>query len=390
MMKNNSIFSIALPAFIAMSIGLFPISNANGTPRPIVANGTIRTAQGDLLRGTSLHISKTYSSRCLTWGLDKNNLIKLRDQAHLNTIRLNCLDPRAVVDGRPTQAFSTIAEEAVYVDSVIANCGAVGLYVLLDYHCMGMVYDMSTWDIRNFWDFYAPRYKDKPYVMYEMMNEPYAAGPPMATGGADLATARNVDLYKNHVRKWAPNTIVTGMMEPVEVVADWGPYLRDIFGPKAGIDWTAGKDAWAFHVYAGTTAPPIIATKSSGVPIICSEFSYPEDGWTNGDLEGVHLPAQWCERNNISWMDWKSWNAADQAAMEVTVLIPDAQSKGWVWWNKVDVAGKRPVYSAPRPADLLTRPTARIQANGRMLPDQMREEKRNFQLYIFPLNSMRR
>jgi len=105
--------------------------------RPVIKDGTIKTDDGQILRGMSLHISKSYSSRNLTWGLNINNLIDVREKLHMNCIRLNCLDPRAVHDGRPTSAFATIAEEAYYADSVIANAGAVGLYICLDYHCMG-------------------------------------------------------------------------------------------------------------------------------------------------------------------------------------------------------------------------------------------------------------
>jgi hypothetical protein len=374
---GGAIFTII--ALFIMSIG----NPASAAPaRVVVRDGTVKAADGQLLRGTSLHISKSYSSRNLTWGLDKNNLIKLRDQGHLNLIRLNCLDPRAVVDGRPGSAFSTIAEEAVYVDSVIANCGAVGLNVCLDYHCMGMVYDMSTWDIRNFWDFYAPRYKDKTWVMYEIENEVFGGNPP--SGGVnDWPTNNEADIYKNHVRKWAPNTIIATGMEPVECVANWGPYLKTVYGPACGIDWTAGKDVWPWHDYGGTTESAVLGTKNSGVPIFCTEFSYAEDGWYNTTLGGCHLVAQWCEKNGISWCDWKSWNAADQY-ISLQWLIPDATSKGWAWWTTSGIHDSRKAGAVSQRVDFTAHAATMIQANGRMLPDQMRDEKRDFQLSLWP------
>jgi len=352
--------------------------------RPVIKDGTIKTDDGQILRGMSLHISKSYSSRNLTWGLNINNLIDVREKLHMNCIRLNCLDPRAVHDGRPTSAFATIAEEAYYADSVIANAGAVGLYICLDYHCMGEVYDGSTWDIRNFWDFYAPRYKDKTWVMYEIENEPYQGAPPGGTAN-DWPTNNEVDLYKNHVRRWAPNTMILTGMEPVNLTDNWGPYLKNVYAPACGFTWDSGKDAWPWHPYGGTTSTAIKATWATGVPMICTESSYWEEGDNNAIIDGYHYPAEWCERNHMSWFDWHRWDAADQLHTPLTYLIPDATSKGWAWWTSSTIS--RPHQTAPaRDLDFVLHTANMVQANGRLVKGQAQRDNGKYSIFLWPNN----
>jgi len=198
---------------------------------------------------------------------------------------------------------------------------------------MGYVWDNSTWDIKKFWDFYAPRYKDKTWVLYEVENEPYQGDAPNTTNPNDWPLNNEVSIYKEHVRKWAPNTLVMGVFEPVELKANWGPYLRDVLAPACGFNWNSGKDAFAFHPYSGTNPAAIKATQAAGIPIICTESSYPEEGWGNATLDGYHYPIEWCERNGVAWADWHLWNKADQLYPALTYLLPDATKKGYAWWG---------------------------------------------------------
>jgi hypothetical protein len=353
-------------------------------PRAIVKDGTVKTADGQLIRGMSLHVSKTYSWAAVQWGLQKSNIQNVRDKLHMNSMRLNCLDPRAVVDGRPSSAFSTIAEEAVYTDSIVALAGEVGLYIILNYHCWGMVYDETTWDIRNFWDFYAPRYKDKTWILYEIENEPEQGDPP--SGGANAwPTSNEADLYKNHVRKWAPNTLILTGMEVMELVSNWGPYLRDVYAPACGFSWTSGKDAWPWHPYGGTNATAIKATQASGIPMIMTESSYWEEGFGNAIIDGCHYPIEWAEKNGISWLDWHLWNRADQLATPLNYLIPDAVAKGYAWWTGTPVIAKQnKAKETARSFDFISHARGMIQANGRITREPMSTEENRPVLTILP------
>jgi hypothetical protein len=278
-----------------------------------------------------------------------------------------------------------IADEAKYCDSIIKNCGELGMYVVLDYHCMLWVTDGGQYDINNFWKFYAPRYKDQTHVLYELENEPFQHPPdgPNAHWNPSDAPSLNAEvaLYKI-VRTAAPEAVILAGYEVVGLTDNWGPYLKK-YATAAGFSWTSGKDVWSWHDYAGTLVDSVRATWNSGIPMICGEFSYSEDGWYNVSLQGEKYVAQWCEREGMSWMDWKSWNAANQA-MQLAWLIPDAQSKGWAWWNGAGVAGKKTRQPAPLKQDFVSHAAMTTQPNGRIVNVRMPSEKRGHELLLQP------
>jgi hypothetical protein len=92
------------------------------------------------------------------------------------------------------------------------------------------------------------------------------------------------------------------------------------------------------------TSALITIAWATGVPMICTESSYWEEGDNNAIIDGYHYPAEWCERNHMSWFDWHRWDAADQMHTPLTYLIPDATSKGWAWW---ETAGTQPLVQTP-------------------------------------------
>jgi hypothetical protein len=327
---------------LGLFVGIFFLNQsafAAAAGRPIISGGTVKTADGRLLRGAHAHIAQKASPEIRRFFMDVNNVIKLRDQSHMNVIRLCDITPASGWGGFP-DFDSTVA----YTDAIVASCEAAGIYVIIDYHGTWF-YDGSKWDIRNFWDFYAPRYKDKPFVIYELMNESYGGGAPSGTAN-DWPTNQNVDLYVNHVRKWAPNNLVMGLLEPVECVDNWGPFLRDVLGPACGIDWSAGKDAWAFHAYGGTNSASIKATRAAGIPVVCSEWTIQEEGWPVAIVDGCHYMAEWCEKNDVSWMLWQDFTKGTPQLQAIsTYLLPDAIAKNYAWWTGSavsPVAGYRP------------------------------------------------
>jgi len=370
---------------------------------PIIRDGTVRAANGQLLRGGSLHISKQYSARANAWGASRDSLLEWRDKIHYNCIRLCCLDGRAINDGRPTAAFATVEEEMALADPIINNAESLGIYVMINYHvaqggvatwtwstcaastqpCDGTI---NTWDPRNFWAHYASRYNNRPHVFYELWNECNSEGPPNETG--DVGWTWQSKRVYDTIRAYAPNRLVVHG-DPAFINASWGPWLKNDYAPTLGFSWTSGKDAFAFHAYDGCTIDAILQTRSAGIPIMCTEFSYPEDGWGCANFEGCKYPAQWCERNGIDWFDWMSWNAADQGR-RVNWIVPDAISKGWAWWTPSSVCLPQIRAEVPEADDgefLLGTP-GMVQANGRMVAVQTRQNGKQIRLSIFPLKKM--
>jgi len=332
--KNSSLSILIVAGFLVSSF--FQPAYAAAAGRPIISGGTVKTADGQLLRGCHAHVCRDQNGNLSKFFTVMSNVTKMRDQAHMNVIRICCVTP----------AWGGLSDPSLtipFVDSIVANCGAAGIYAIIDYHGP-VLQDSSVWDLKNFWKLYAPRYKDKTFVLYELTNETF---PPTApdvipsngyTGWPGVA-AYIAQTVKDIIRPVAPNTMILHC-EPVGVSMNWGPYLASKYAPLAGITWNSGKDAWAFHTYVTdivNTPASIIATQKygTGIPVINTEWSFWEEGWTNATLEGCHYPAQWLERNGISWMVWQDRGPADQLASVMNYLLPDATSKGWTWWNAV-------------------------------------------------------
>jgi fibronectin type 3 domain-containing protein len=276
-----------------------------------------------------LHISNFWSANNNSWGASPANLRLWRDQIHYNAIRLCMVDPWEVLSG---QAPWGIDATFPYADAVINNADSLGIYVILDYHCPNAQLGFKgasgvEWSSDNFWRKYAPRYKDRPFVLYEMRNE--GSGCPAPSPG--VVNDGWVADYKI-IRAAAPNTVVLHC-SPACMDEDWGPWLKNTHAPSCGFKWEDGKDVFAFHTYDPCFTSAITGPQALGIPVINTEFSYPEAGWySDASLGGCKYPAEWCERNGVSWMDWYSNNAADQSA-RIKWIVPDAVNKGWDWWT---------------------------------------------------------
>ena len=324
----------ALPAAMLIAV-LSIIPSSARTPRPIIIDGTVKAANGDLLRGTTLHVSKTYSARARDYGLSYSNMRILRDQCHVNLIRLGLNDPFEVFDGDTAAAFDSIEQTYYWADSIIKVCDSLGIYVQLNYHAPGFNWTPAgqpwgEWDVRNFWAHYAPRYKDKPFVMYQLFNEgvPYSRAP-------DTAYTRKMfgEVYRI-VRAAAPDNIVYHI-DCVYIQFDWGPYLLNSYAPILGFNWNSGKDLFSFHTYVASTLQAIQQTRRWGIPFAPPEFTAVETQSCCPPpfLEKCHYPSEWYERNGMSWTLWYPWNDPDQARGFRDFIDPDATKKGYAWWN---------------------------------------------------------
>jgi len=326
----------AMLASCVLSMFLFQPALGAAAGRPIIADGTVKTADGHLLRGCHAHISKGVTAEILTFFTKLDNVIKMRDQAHLNVIRICCLSPGWGGFNTPEEAFP-------YVDQVVNNCETAGIYAIINYH--GPMDTSGAWSITGFWSKVAARYKDKTFVMFNLVNEQVqcSEGP----GGGQLSSvvlgvtpngwsqsARwFVNLYKA-VRPLAPNTLIFGI-EPVNLACDWSTWLKSPYGSNAGLSWASGIDAFSFHTYLGTTGPHVLKTQAGGIPIINTEYSFREEGWPIGDLEGDQCHAEFMEKYGISHMVWQEWQGrnADQLQSVMNYLVADAVAKGYAWWT---------------------------------------------------------
>jgi len=73
------------------------------------------------------------------------------------------------MDGPPTSEFAAVEEEFPLADAIINNADSLGICIVLDCHCPRYNTGKGEWDVPNFWTTYAPRYKDRPFVMSELL-----------------------------------------------------------------------------------------------------------------------------------------------------------------------------------------------------------------------------
>ncbi len=148
--------------------------------------------------------------------------------------------------------------------------------------------------IMDFWDFYAPRYKDETHVLYEIQNEPHAWSAPYPHGALDM----EADAY-TLIRSKAPDTPV--LLFSFAVLSSGPLAISDIrsVSTAASIDWTNA--AVAVHGYAGheTTTTSIEHILGAGYPCFMTEFTAAEWG-SDTDTLAVELTAE-LERLEVSW-----------------------------------------------------------------------------------------
>jgi hypothetical protein len=267
----------------------------------------------------------------------------MRDEIHMNAIRITLLVPS-------WGGYSTTEEAFVKCDSIVNNLEAAGLYAIISYH--GTIQTSGEWEINNFWSKAAQRYKDKTFVIFNLVNEQvqcFEAGGGYQLNGLGMGTGNPAgwlfspkffgDLHKA-VRQMAPNTMIWGI-EPVNMECDWSPWLKTQYAPYCGFTWTDGKNAFSFHPYNGTVSTAILTTQAGGVPIINSEYSYGTSDipnsqeWGQPMLEGVR-PVQFFEKYGISHFGWQEYHpsyADDNLYAARTYLLPDALAKGYAWWT---------------------------------------------------------
>ncbi len=219
--------------------------------RPKIANNTIVTDKGTLIRGARVSLD--------IWD-------ETPSQADVTTMK----------NSRGLNAFHIYAEyagsnrpggyNASKVDKVIDLASKNDLYVVLTIGCGGANGSFNQNFVTQFWAFYAPRYKDSTFVFYELMNEPQAWSAPYRENV--LTMEKNG--YKQ-IRELAPQTHIMMMSysQPVN------PTQAANECEKLGIDWTNA--SVAFHTYGidrreeSALTAFYNAMKSKGIAYACTE-----------------------------------------------------------------------------------------------------------------------
>jgi len=255
-----------------------PVASTRG--RIQVAGNTLVTDRGTPLRGIDIPIDLTPNFP-LSLGLFE----EIAERQGLNAVEVN-LEYWADPSG------SHLAQ----ADQIVAQAGEAGLYVILGIgggpagngHPGNGWFDIEK--VRSFWQLYAPRYKDKTHVFYQLQNQPDLSC--SAPWPADtLAMEREAYTL---VRSLAPEThivlfsyremptpeLLAGSLDQVAGVVDWSNASIGMGGIVNCIDTAHFADTLAM---ATRRRVPVFITALAldGWQAAASELEMDHVGWTS-------------------------------------------------------------------------------------------------------------
>ncbi|MBN2351381.1 MAG: discoidin domain-containing protein [Spirochaetales bacterium] len=268
-----------------------PVATAPGRPR--LGDGTVLTDRGTRLRG-------------VYWSLDMAG--ELPDRESVREIRdfgLNTLHVYAERHDSGVPAGSYVNR----MDTIVKWCGEDGLYCVITIGCGGRNGSFDLDFARVFWNTYAPRYKDKPWVIYEIYNEPYAG---WTAPYDDKTLAMEQEMY-DLIRRRAPRTMFllfsySGALTVTHVRHDMD---------RLKVDWTNA--AVAFHAYGGLVDKALPSLKAAGITAVCTELSI-SSPFSDEQVNACSIDT--CEKNGISWL--------------VFMEIKEGYLAGWRFKKEID------------------------------------------------------
>lgn len=266
------------------------------------------TDQNTLLRGVSLSWDggDPYGSNPKVMpSLD--SLIALREVYGLNTVHV-------FLEGDSTTNPNPVGYNAADCDTLVQRCAQANLYLIITIGCNGENGTINMNYSVDFWNFYAPRYKNDTHVIYEAHNEPVA----YTCGHWNSADWDNQVTLYNTMRGHAPNTYL--LMFCFQGLNNAGACINAVnYLESNGVDWSNAGISW--HGYTALNAIEDVLTElqlSLSYPASLNTEFYP------GDTEGQYYNAAF-ESYFVGWMQFM-WLTAN-----------DDELPGFQW--KIDTAG---------------------------------------------------
>jgi hypothetical protein len=247
--------------FLISLAALYLTSMAFGqTPRHrvILQDGTLVTDIGTLLRGA-------YISTDITSTIPSNEDIASIKDRGLNCIHLYGECPE----------YQTPGERVNLIDSIVNSTAADSLYLVLTIGGCNRNGEYDSAFVRDFWDFYAPRYAEKTHVIYEIVNEPFSWSAPY-----DSITLEMEKWAYETIRTHAPETHIL-LMSYASAVNDTS-MIADVKKLGATIDWSNASIATHGYSTSSEEFRNLINTvKDSGYAITVTEPESIENEYIN-------------------------------------------------------------------------------------------------------------
>jgi len=283
-----------------------PMPGERGRVR--VANGTIVTDDGNILRGASMMILARpgYANDPEYW--------RSVHQLGLNAVR---------VDVKTVQIGKTVEEQLPALDRAVDLAAQNHMYIMFKTSVKPGGYDLDS--LTEFWRVAAPRYKDRTHVIYEMTNEPVSG--PSPWGNANQWTDKvlsDLDGVYHLMRAAAPQTHIVLFSTP-NLYPDCAAWKK-VIARMQGVDWNNA--SVGFHHYAGTEqfGEANIQCLRQSYPLVMTETNY----WMNDGASRMTPPTtlRLYEKLGISWFSLDGKGSFSHLQNEI---LPDLRSQGYTW-----------------------------------------------------------
>lgn len=231
---------------------------ADGLPRLHVEENRLETPDEDsvTLRGVSL-CSTSYND-------PKNLLATLANRQNgwnVDVVRLPV---------QPSEWGRIGADRYVkdYLDPAVRECRVARFYCIIDWH------EVADWQgaqvtqaLESFWRKVAPRYKDDPFILYEVFNEPRNPGD---------QTLENWRKYRARAQQWIDEIRKAA---PETVLLIGSPRWSQMAGFAAWEPLSGRNLVYTFHLYHGSPRDEwdvLFGNASEKIPVFVSEW-----GWSS-------------------------------------------------------------------------------------------------------------
>ncbi|MHC5184615.1 MAG: cellulase family glycosylhydrolase, partial [Planctomycetota bacterium] len=335
--KTAVIWMVAIAIFLSVSGSAWAV---RGRPHLDTTLGynVLLSDNDTLLRGVSLSWDggDPYGSQAKVIP-SQAQLDALATDYGLNTLHL-------YLEADSSGNTNTIGYNATDCDTLVARCDAADLYLIITIGCNGENGQMDlAWSL-DFWDFYAPRYKDETHVIYEAHNEPVFNNEwsPINTSWTTSDWADQAALYTT-IRTNAPDTFIL-----------LGSFMAFVGDARSGADYLAANGvSWsnagfAHHGYAPAAGieNAINLLKNTSYPaLLCTEF-WPGDTY-NTDKTPIGRYNSMYESHFNGWMqftwlgadDWDLQDFQSKIAGAGTVWTPDDPTCTWPANGTLDIPG---------------------------------------------------
>lgn len=224
---------------------------------------------------------------------------------HAKLIRLPVFHP----NGYLANPAGYVAE---HLDPAVKLCTAKKVYCIVDLHYFESPYGVTA-QAKQFWADISARYKDNPYIFYEIFNEPI-------TGGSNKQA--EWDKWKD----WAQDIVnLIRSKAPDNIILVGGPHFSSIMRGAVSNPVSGKNIAYVGHMYPGSYHPdpaganwnnPIgwdyqIGAVALKYPVVITEWGFEKHNnalspqGTGGTVAGfAHTFKAWAEKYGVSWTAW--------------------------------------------------------------------------------------